>query len=127
MTFSDDFEQLGQSAGINIGNVTTRPTFIINDAVTWTSSAHTLKVGMEWRKIMGNIHNNGNQAGTFNFARGATGLIGGNSGSPIASFLLGAVNDSTSTFRDVRRRVSAAARVDPPCRRYVARQRQADV
>ena len=101
MNFSDDFEQLGQSAGVNIGNVTTRPTFIINDAVTWTRGTHTLKVGMEWRKIMGNIHNNGNQAGTFNFARGATGLIGGNTGSPIASFLLGAVDNSTSSFRDV--------------------------
>ena len=46
-------------------NITTRPTFIINDAVTWTKSAHTLKVGMEWRKIMGNTHSNGNQAGRF--------------------------------------------------------------
>ena len=53
------------NAGINIGNVTTRPTFIINDSVTWTKGAHTLKVGMEYRKIMGNIHGNGNQAGSF--------------------------------------------------------------
>ena len=51
---------------------------------------------MEWRKIMGNIHHNTNKAGTFNFARGATGLIGANSGSPIASFLLGAVDDANS-------------------------------
>ena len=62
--------------------------------MTWTKSAHTIKVGMEWRKIMGNIHVNSNQAGTFNFARGATGLIGVNSGSPIASFLLGAVDNA---------------------------------
>ena len=42
---------------------------------------------------MGNIHANGNEAGTFNFGRGATGIIGVNSGSPVASFLLGAVDN----------------------------------
>jgi carboxypeptidase family protein len=101
ITFGDGFTQYGNSAGINIGNVTTRPTFIINDMVTWTQGPHTLKFGMEFRKIMGNIHGNGNQAGTFNFQRGATGLVGVNSGSPIASFLLGAVDNGNSTFRAV--------------------------
>ena len=101
MTFSDGFAQNGQNAGINIGNVTTRPTFIINDSVTWTKGEHTLKAGMEYRKIMGNIHGNNNQAGTFNFGRGSTGLVGVNSGSPIASFLLGAVDNADSTFRAV--------------------------
>jgi hypothetical protein len=101
MTFSDGFEQFGSNAGVNIGNVTTRPTFIINDAVTWTKGTHTVKVGMEWRKIMGNIHNNGNQAGTFHFGRGATSITGVNSGSPIASFLLGAVDSGEAAFRAV--------------------------
>ena len=101
MTFSDGYSTMGSNAGVNIGNITTRPTFIINDMVTWTLNRHTLKFGMEYRKVMGNIHANGNQAGTFNFARGATGLIGVNSGSPVASFLLGAVDNSTSTFRAV--------------------------
>ncbi len=56
---------------------------------------------MEYRKIMGNIHGNGNQAGSFTFGRGSTGLIGVNSGSPIASFLLGAVDSANATFRAV--------------------------
>jgi hypothetical protein len=73
MAFDDGFAQFGQSAGVNIGNVTTRPTFIINDMMTWSKSAHTIKVGMEYRKIMGNIHSNGNQAGSFNFGRARTG------------------------------------------------------
>ena len=81
--------------------MTTRPTFIINDSVTWTKGVHTLKVGMEYRKIMGNIHGNGNQAGSFTFGRGSTGLVGVNSGSPIASFLLGAVDSANATFRAV--------------------------
>ena len=101
MSFSDGFAQFGTNAGVNIGNVTTRPTFIINDSVTWTKGAHTLKVGMEYRKIMGNIHDNGNQAGSFTFGRGSTGLVGVNSGSPIASFLLGAVDSANATFRAV--------------------------
>jgi hypothetical protein len=101
MYFSDGFEQFGTDAGVNIGNVTTRPTFIINDSLTWTKNTHTVKVGMEYRKIMGNIHGNGNQAGSFFFGRGSTGLLGINSGSPIASFLLGAVDSGDSTFRAV--------------------------
>ena len=101
MSFSDGFAQFGQNAGINIGNVTTRPTFIINDSVTWTKRAHTLKAGMEYRKIMGNIHGNGNQAGSFTFRRGSTGLVGINSGSPIASFLIGAVDSGNAAFRAV--------------------------
>jgi hypothetical protein len=101
MSFSDGFAQFGSNAGINIGNVTTRPTFIINDSLTWTKGAHTIKGGMEYRKIMGNIHGNGNQAGSFTFGRGSTGLVGVNSGSPIASFLLGAVDSANATFRAV--------------------------
>ena len=50
---------------------------------------------------MGNIHQNGNEEGIFNFARGATGLIGVNSGSPVASFLLGAVDNSSVSIRTV--------------------------
>jgi hypothetical protein len=99
--FSDDFAQMGCNAGIQPGTITTRPTFIINDLVTWTKGTHTLKMGMEYRKIMGNIHNNGNEAGTYRFARGGTGLIGVNSGSPVASFLLGAVDNADVAFRSV--------------------------
>ncbi len=113
MSFSDGFAQFGSNAGINIGNVTTRPTFIINDSVTWTKGAHTLKGGMEYRKIMGNIHGNGNQAGSFNFGRGATGLVGVNSGSPIASFLLGAVDNANADVPRGGLGLSASERVDP--------------
>ena len=37
MQFSDGFAQFGNNAGVNVGNITTRPTFIINDmAVSYT-------------------------------------------------------------------------------------------
>ena len=96
-----EFNDMGCDAGVNVGNITTRPTFIVNDAVTWVKSTHTLKVGMEWRKIMGNIHANGNEAGSFIFGRGATGILGVNSGSEVASFLLGAVDNANVAYRSV--------------------------
>jgi hypothetical protein len=99
--FSDGYATMGCNAGTPITNITTRPTFIINDMVTWTRSTHTLKFGMEYRKIMGNLHQTGNQAGTFRFARPATGLLGVNSGSPIASFLLGAVDNANVDYRTI--------------------------
>ena len=37
----------------------------------------------------------GNEAGEFFFGRGSTGIVGVNSGSAIASFLLGAVDKPT--------------------------------
>ncbi len=50
---------------------------------------------------MGNLHGANNEAGSFDFQPGATGLLGVNSGSPIASFLLGAVDNANATFRAV--------------------------
>ena len=99
--FSDDFATWGSNAGVNIGNITTRPTYVINDLLTWIKKDHTIKIGFEYRNIGGNIHYNNNEAGTFNFDRGATGLLGVNSGSPIASFLLGAVDNGNVDFRSV--------------------------
>ena len=101
ISFSDGFNQLGCNAGIPVGNITTRPTYIINDLFTWIRGNHTIKAGFEYRNIGGNIHQNGNEAGTFNFDRGATGLLGVNSGNPIASFLLGAVDNGNVDFRSV--------------------------
>ena len=112
--------------GVNLGNVTTRPTFIANDAVTWTKGAHTLKVGMEWRKIMGNIHANGNEAGSFNFGDGATGILGVNSGNEVASFLLGAADSANVDVPVGAELVSAPARVDPARGRQLAPEQQAD-
>ena len=97
----DGYSSMGCNAGVNLGNVTTRPTFIANDAVTWTKGAHTIKFGMEWRKVMGNIHQNGNEAGSFSFGDGATGISGINSGNGFASFLLGAADSASVAYRSV--------------------------
>jgi hypothetical protein len=101
INFSDGFNSFGCSGGVPAGNITTRPTYIANDLFTWIKESHTFKFGFEYRNIGGNIHSNSNEAGTFNFGRGATGILGMVSGSPIASFLLGAVDNGDVTFRSV--------------------------
>ena len=98
ITFSDGFAQWGCNSGINVGNITTRPTYEVSDLFTWIKGSHTLKAGAEYRNIQGSVHSNGNQAGVFNFARGATSILGEPSGNPIASFLLGAVDNGNATF-----------------------------
>jgi Carboxypeptidase regulatory-like domain len=98
------FASWGNNAGVNVGNITTRPTYVLNDLVTWIKGSHTIKSGFEYRNIGGNLHSNGNDAGTFSFGPGATGILGQNSGSPIASFLLGAVDNGNSDFRTIPNR-----------------------
>ncbi|HEY7509292.1 MAG TPA: carboxypeptidase-like regulatory domain-containing protein, partial [Vicinamibacteria bacterium] len=59
LQFSDGFSAFGCNAGINEGNVTTRPTYIANNLLTWIRDRHTWKVGLEYRHIGGNLHSNG--------------------------------------------------------------------
>lgn len=101
ITFSDDFQQFGNNAGINTKNVTSRPSYIVNDLVTWVKGRHTFKFGGEYRNLGENNRTNTNESGTFDFGRGATGLRNINSGSPIASFLLEAVDNANVDFRTV--------------------------
>jgi hypothetical protein len=43
--FADDFAQMGCNAGTPVGNTTTRPSFIVNELLTWTRHSHTLRSG----------------------------------------------------------------------------------
>lgn len=99
--FSDGFQGFGSSNGSSRANRTTRPAVIVNDMMTWVRDKHSYSFGTEVRKLGQNIRNVNGQAGTFSFARGTTGLIGINSGSPVASFLLGAVGNATVNFPTV--------------------------
>ncbi len=99
--FSDDFSSYGNVRGINTLNVTDRPSYIVNDLLTWVRGKHTFKFGGEYRNLGENNRTDENEAGTFAFGRGATGLRDINSGSPIASFLLEAVENANVDFRTV--------------------------
>jgi hypothetical protein len=101
MSFSDGFHGFGDSSGVNTGNITTRPSYVTNDLITWVRGKHTIKFGGEIRKLGQNFHSNGNESGSFGFSRSSTGVAEFPSGSPIASFLLGAVDNASASFRTV--------------------------
>src|SRR5216684_4370404 len=100
-TFSDKFNQLSNSTGLPGGNVTTRPTWVFNDIVSKVYGHHTFTFGGEWRAVQGNIHQHTNESGTYDFGRATTSLSGGDTGSPVAGFLLGAVSGGSVDRRTV--------------------------
>ena len=100
--FSDGFNQLSNSSGPNARNITTRPTWVLNDIATRVIGSHTVAFGGEWRNVQGNIHQGGNESGTYNFDRSTTSSPGdATSGSPVAGFLLGAVSGGSVDYRAV--------------------------
>src|SRR5207248_2343594 len=101
--FTDNFEQFGNEQGLPTGNKTTRPSYIANDLVTWVKGAHTIKFGGEYRHLAQVFNQNVNESGTFNFTRASTGLSEFASGSPIASFLLGGVDNASVQAYNVSR------------------------
>lgn len=100
-TFGDGFTQISNSSGVNARNITTRPTYVFNNLLTWVRGDHTLKFGGEWRNAGGNIRAGNNESGSFFFGRETTGIPLVNSGHPIASFLFGAVSNGNVDFRTV--------------------------
>lgn len=97
------FQSFGNTTGLNTEDVTTRPTYNMNDMVTWVKGHHTIKFGGELRWIEGNAHNAGNESGYFDFDPAQTGLpTAAGSGSGVASFLLGAVNNANVNLITVR-------------------------
>jgi hypothetical protein len=101
INFSDGFNSFGDNSGLAQGNKTTRPSHIANDLVTWVRGAHTIKIGGEYRHLAQVFNTNGNESGTFSFDRGATGLSEIPSGNPIASFLLGAVDNANVQVNNI--------------------------
>jgi hypothetical protein len=101
MAFSNGFSQMGNNNGLSSGNKTTRPTHIANDLFTWVRGSHTFKFGGEYRHLAQVFHTNTNEAGTFNFTSNSTGLSEFTSGSPIASFLLGAVDNANVNVHNI--------------------------
>jgi len=98
--FSDNYNQISNSNGPPATNITVRPTWVWNDVATKIYGHHTFTFGAEWRSVQGNIHQSNNESGTYAFDRTATSLSG-NGGSPVASFLLGAVTGGSMDWRTV--------------------------
>ena len=87
--------------GCNAYNYERRPTNIVNDLATWVHGKHTIKFGGELRKLELTNLVTSNSSGTFNFMRLNTGLLGVNSGSDYASFLLEQVSSASALFNTV--------------------------
>ena len=94
MRFSDSYSGYGGNGDF----FTTRPTWSINNTITWIKGRHQLKFGGEWRSVKYPTATEANGSGTFNFGRGATSVRGIASGNPMASFLLGAVSSASVTY-----------------------------
>ncbi len=95
------FTQMGEQSGIDSQDITARPDFTANDLFTWVRGKHTIKFGGEYRWLAENNRVAGGGSGTFSFGYGETGLQGIISGSPVASFLLGEVDNASATFRAI--------------------------
>ncbi|PYV45754.1 MAG: hypothetical protein DMG06_01170, partial [Acidobacteria bacterium] len=90
----EGFEPMGN----NVFHYESRPTNVVNDLVTWVRGKHSFKFGGEMRWLQNNFRDNNNGPGTFRFASQSTGLLGLNSGNPIASFLLEQVDNADAGF-----------------------------
>ena len=86
------------SYGGNADLLSTRPTYVTTDTVTWVKGSHSLHFGGEYRSLGYPTAQQPNASGTFNFTNASTGLLGITSGSSMASFLLGDVASASAGF-----------------------------
>jgi Carboxypeptidase regulatory-like domain len=91
------YTQYGESDTIAEGCIANRWQFL--DDITWVKGKHTLKAGIEYRHHQFPFIGNGNTTGTYNFSNAetanwnATGIQQTATGDPVASFLLGQVDN----------------------------------
>ncbi len=97
--FSSGYTSLGNNTGP--AQITTRPTYAINDVLSRVVGKHIFTAGVEWRNAGGNIHSGSGQGGTFSFNGDTTGIASIASGNPIASMYLGAVSSANVQFLNV--------------------------
>ncbi|HVN80375.1 MAG TPA: hypothetical protein VMW38_15370 [Terriglobia bacterium] len=94
--FSDGFQSYkGDSRDGPEKNKNPAPAYVFTDLVTWVKGKHIFKMGGESRYSANSMGWTRDEAGDFSFDRGETGLLGINSGSPIASFLLEQVDNAS--------------------------------
>ena len=90
----DNFSSYGGNADL----LSTRPTYVTTDTLTWVKGKHTLHFGGEYRSLAYPTAQQPNASGTFEFTEANTGLLGLASGNAMASFLLGEVGSGSGGF-----------------------------
>src|SRR5436305_4193097 len=100
-TFNIGDLQFGENRGSPGNDISTRPTWAINDIFSRVVGSHTLVAGLEWRSAQGNANGGTNQGGTFSFG-GVT--ANNNSTDPAnsnADFFIGAANGGSVSYYNV--------------------------
>ncbi|MEZ5362299.1 MAG: TonB-dependent receptor [Bryobacterales bacterium] len=87
--------------GDNIASDNFFNTATLGDTATLIRGSHTIKIGAEWQYHQDNFRNFGNGGGDFRFRRNGTGnpQAFDTTGDAWASFLLGEVNNASTTYR----------------------------
>lgn len=96
--FGGGFAGYGTGQGSPQSQPWLAPAYLANDIVSLTAGKHVVTIGADFRAATDNPTFLSNQSGQFTFNATETGLLGINSGSPIASFILGAVDASSVTY-----------------------------
>ena len=102
-TFGIGDLQLGEPSGPPGHNISTRPTWAINDILGRVLGSHTLVAGIEWRSAQGNAYAGVNQGGSFGFG----GVTANNNvsdsptGSPNADFFIGAADSGSVSYYNI--------------------------
>jgi hypothetical protein len=100
------YTHYGESDTVAEGCIANRWQFL--DDVTWVKGKHTLKVGFEYRHHQFPFIGNSNTTGTYNFSNAETanwnsaGLQQTQTGDPVASFLLGQVDNANFNIQSFR-------------------------
>ncbi len=93
----------GNTQGFGPLNKTTRPSHIANEMISLVHGAHTIKFGGEYRHLQQVFRQNNNQSGTLNFSALSTGIPGLDSGNPVASMLVGAVDNGNLNVLNINK------------------------
>ena len=96
--FGSGFTGYGTGAGSPQIQPWLAPAYLANDVVSLTRGKHVISIGGDLRLATDNPTFLSNQSGQFSFSATETGLLGINSGSPIASFLLEQVDHAAATY-----------------------------
>ncbi|HVT91550.1 MAG TPA: TonB-dependent receptor [Bryobacteraceae bacterium] len=90
----DNFSSYGGNSDL----LSTRPTYVATDTLTWVRGKHVFYFGGEYRSLGYPTAQQPNASGSFRFTNANTGLVGLTSGNSMASFLLGDVGSASAGF-----------------------------
>ena len=126
MSFSDGYNGFGCGGSLEADSITTRPTYVVNDLVTFIKGNHTIKIGGEYRNIGGNTPQPDERAGLVQLRPRGHRDPGRQQRQPDRQLPPRRGGQRQPGRAHGVERLPAAARLDLPRRRHLDRHRQAD-